>query len=186
MNGYLQAISIEEHMKKILFSILIISTLSFVLLWGIKYGGSDLASLFDVIVARVTINPLEVKVSAPSRVKVGKIFKVEARLVNKGEEEIKDTEAEIFLPSGLTLIKKDLIQRIGVIRGKKGKKVSWLVRGEKMGIYIITVSGRGELKGQTISAEDSTKVEIRESLKGFQAITWFQDFLNFFGRWLKP
>lgn len=185
MNGHIQAIFMEEHTKKVLLSVLIISTLSFILLWGIKYGGSDLASLFDVIVARVTINPLKVKVSAPSRVKVGKIFKVEARLVNKGEEEIKDTEVEIFLPSGLTLIKKDLIQRIGVIRGKKGKKVSWLVRGEEIGIYIITVSGRGELRGQTISVQDSTKVEIKESLKGFQAAMWFQDFLNLFRNWLE-
>lgn len=173
-------------MKKVLFSILIISALSFVLLLGTKYDGNNLASLFDVIVARVTLNPLEVKGSAPSRVKVGKVFKVEARLINKGEEEIKDAEAEIFLPSGLTLVKKDSVQEIGVIRGRKGKKVSWSVKGEEIGSYIITVSGRGELRGQTISVEGSTKVEIKESLKEFQAPMWFQDLLNLFGKWLRP
>lgn len=184
MNGHIQAIFMEEHTKKVLLSILIISALSFTLLFGIKYGGSDLASLFDVIVARVRINPLEVEVSPPAKVQIGKVFKIEARLINKGEEKIKDAEAEIFFDSGLTLIKKNSVQKIGVIRGKKEKKVSWSVRGEE-GSYIITVSGRGEIGGQAIFGDDTITVEIEESLKGLQATTWFQDFLNLFRNWLE-
>ena len=64
---------------------------------------STQASFLDIIRALVTINPLEVVVSAPPLVETNKMFKVEARVINKGEERIGRVTAEIFLSEGLAL-----------------------------------------------------------------------------------
>ena len=176
-------IYMEEYLKKILISVLAISILSFILLLGIQYGGNNLASLFNVIVARVTLNPLEVEVSAPAEVEIGKVFKVTAKLINKGGERIKNGKGEIFLHSGLALLKKETVQGIGVIPAKKEKKVSWSIRGEQIGNYIIVVSGSGELKGEGISAGDSINVEVKKSLKGTQPHILLQTLFDFFQKW---
>ena len=168
-----------ESTKKIL--ILAFITLIFVisLFFGQNYLKNQSASLWDIITAWVTINPLEVNVSAPFEVEINKVFKVEAKLINKGEEKIENAKGEIFLPEGLVLIQKDPVKKTGIIPPKKDKKISWSVKGEKTGSYIITVSGSGELRGQAISAEASTRVEVRKSLRGAQP-RWFQNLLDFF------
>lgn len=175
----------EEYLKKILISVLAISVLSFILLLGIKYGGNNLASLFDVIVARVTINPLEVEALAPSEVEVDKVFKVTAKLINKGGERIENAKGEIHISPGLVLLKKNSVQKIGVIPAKKEKKVSWSVRGTETGNHIIMVSASGELKGYEISDEDSISIEIvvKESLKRTQPQILFQTLFDFIRGW---
>ena len=147
------------------------------------FSSTAQASFWDIIKAWVTINPLEVDVFAPSEVEIDKVFKVEAKVINKGEEKIENAKGEIFLSSGLTSLKKDPVKQIGVIPGKKEKKISWSVRGEEIGNYIIAVSVSGELKGGLVSAEDSTKVEVKESLRKTRPINWFQNLLNFFRKW---
>ena len=125
------------------------------------FGGKSYfahASFLDIIRALVTINPLQVSVSAPSEVELGKNFKVEAIVNNKGQEKIENSKGEIFLPEGLSLTKQNTIKKIGVIPGKKGKKVLWQVRGEQLGKYIISVSVSGELKGDIVNAQGTTLV----------------------------
>jgi len=141
------------------------------------------ASLLDAIRAWVTINPLEVDVSVPAEVEINRVFKVMAEITNKGEEKIENAKGEIFLPGGLVLLKKNPVQKIGVIKGKKSKRISWTVRGIDPGNYAITISAVGELKGDLISAEDSTVVEVKESLKKPRSRRWFQDFFDFFRGW---
>ena len=97
------------------------------------------ASFLDIIRALVTINPLEVSIGTPAEAEIGKVFKVEARARNKGEEKIENAKAEIFLPPELVLIQKDPVKEIGVISGKREKKISWPVRGEIAGDYIVSV-----------------------------------------------
>lgn len=183
MNGYLKTIFMEGYMRKILFSILAISFLSFILLLGMQYGGNNLASLFNIIVARVTINPLEVEASAPSEVEIGKVFKVTAKLINKGEERIKNAKGEIHFFPGLVLLRKEPIKKIGVIPSKKEKKVSWSVKGEEEGTYFIMVSALGELRGYEISAEDNIKVVVKESLNGIHPRILLQALFDFFRGW---
>jgi len=130
-------------MKKILVAILAISVLAFF----IVFSSVAQASIFDMIRAWVTINPLLVDVSAPAEVEINKVFKIEAKIINKGEEKIEKAKGEIFLPSGLILLKKDPVQEIGIIPPKKEKKISWSVKGETIGSYIISVSVSGELRG---------------------------------------
>lgn len=180
MDGEAQIISMPRYLKKILFSISAISVLSFFIFLGINYNRSNLAFLSGIITAWVTINPLEVNVSAPAEVEIGKVFKVEVKVINKGEEKIEDARAEIFLPPELILLKKDSVQEIGVIPGKKEKKISWSVRGEKVGNYFISVKASGELRGELISAESSTiKVSVVEKISPGRF-----DFLReFFEKW---
>ena len=138
------------------------------------------ASIWDVIKAWVTINPLEINVSAPAEVEIGKVFKVEARVINKGEEKVENARGEIFLPAGLILLKEDSVQEIGIIPGKKEKKISWQVRGEEIGSYVISVSASGELKGYIVSGEGSTLVKVGEPLPRGRGWGWLQNLFDLF------
>ena len=179
INGYSQSVFMEKHLKKSLLPIFLITILSFFFFLGINYtAGSNLASLYSVITARVVINPLEVDVFTPTKVEINKVFKVRAKIINKGEEKIKNAKGEIFLPEGIVLIKKNLVQKMGVIPGKKSKRISWTVRGTEIGEYVITVSASAELKEELIAAEDSTAVKIiKKKIPG-----WWQDRFNFLRR----
>ena len=145
----------------LLFTVLFSTTIFFS--WTAVQGRMHVAhaSFLDIIRALVTINPLEVDVSAPAEVEIGKVFKVEASLINKGEDVINKAEAQIFVPEGLTLL-KDSTQNRGVIRGEREKTASWQIRGEVLGSYIISVKATGILGETAINAEDSALVKIIE------------------------
>ena len=139
------------------------------------------ASLFDIIRALVTINPLELDVTAPSEAQINKVFKVEAVATNKGEDAIENVKAQIFLPEGLVLLKKESVQKMGVIRGKREKKVSWSMRGENVGDYIISIVVSGELRGEVLSADGTAKITLKEkSSPPGRPLNIFQRFFNFF------
>ena len=145
------------------------------------------ASFLDIIRALVTINPLEVVVSAPSLVETNKIFKVEARVINKGEERIGRVTAEIFLPGGLALTKKNTVQNVGAISGRREKRIQWSVKAEQTGIYIILVSATAELKGNSITAEGNTvTVTAQENaVLELQPTNLLQRFFAALQRWLR-
>ncbi len=142
------------------------------------------ASLLDAIRAWVIINPLKVDVSAPTEAEINKVFEITAEAANKGEERIENAKGEIFLPEGIVLLKKNPVQKIGAIPGKKSKKISWTARGTATGSYVIAVSATGELKGNLISAEDSVEVEIKESIEKPRPRKWYQNIFDFFRGWL--
>lgn len=152
----------KKHIKTFLPVVFIIFILSFLIVLGINYTRHNSAFLSGIITAWVTINPLEVKVSAPEKVEIDKVFQVEARAINKGDEKIENAKGEIFLPPGLTLLKKDPVQKIGVIPGKKEKKVSWQVKGEEVGNYVISVLVSGKIEGQELNKEASAMVQVKE------------------------
>lgn len=142
------------------------------------------ASLWDAIRAWVTINPLEVDVSAPSEAEINKTFKVTVEATNKGEEKIENVQGEIFLSEGLVLLNKNPIQKAGVIQGKKSKKISWTVKGIEEGEYGIAASVAGELKGNLISAESSTEmIEIKDFIEKPRPRKWYQNLFDFFQGW---
>ena len=148
---------------------------------------STQASFLDIIRALVTINPLEVTVSAPPLVEINRIFRVEARVINKGEERIGRTVAEIFLPKGLVLTGKNAAQNAGAISGNRERRIQWSVRAEQIGEYFITVSASAELKGDIITAQGTTglvKVQ-QEAVSSVQSVGFFQNILNIFQRWLR-
>ncbi|HDZ54623.1 MAG TPA: hypothetical protein ENI19_03285 [Candidatus Nealsonbacteria bacterium] len=157
------------------------------ILTAVFFSGSAQASFWDMIRAWVTINPLEVDISAPEEAEINKVFKVEAKLINKGEEKIENARGEIFLPSGLTLLKKSPIQKIGIISGKKEKRGSWSVKGEELGYYLISVKASGEIEGKELSKESITiKVKIKEKAAPGERprFNFFQNIFNFFQKWL--
>ena len=142
------------------------------------------ASFLDIIRAFVTINPLAVEVLAPSEVELNRVFKVEARALNKGEVKIEKAAGEIFLPAGLSLLGENAVKEIGVIPGKKEKKISWSVKGERVGNYIVSVSISGELNGSAVSAQGNTLVVVQEEFGPPQhPVNLFQRFFNIFQIW---
>lgn len=186
MNTDTQIFYMPNYAKKVLLSFLILFIFIIFVSFGANQLEKQLASFSGIITALVRINPLEVRASDSLKVEINKVFKVGAKLVNKGEEKIRDAEGEVFLPSGLVLVKKDLTQGVGVIPGKKEKKVSWSIRGELAGSYIVIISGSGNIKGDEVFAQDSIEVNIEESLGGPRSTTWFQDFINLFRKWIRP
>jgi len=164
-----------NYSKKISFFLLAVFILT-----AVFFSGSAEASFWDMIRAWVTINPLVVDVSAPKEVEIDKVFQVTAEVINKGDEKIKNVKGEIFLPPELVLLKKDPVQKIGVIPPKKEKEIRWAVKGEKDGSYIVSVEVSGELKGQIIRAEGNTLVEIKKSLRKTGPRDWLQNFFDFF------
>ena len=106
---------------------------------------------------------------------------MEAKAINKGEDAIENARAQIFLPEGLILLKKDSIQKMGVIRGTKDKKVFWSVKGENLETYIISVVVSGELRGEVLSGDGTAKITLKEkSSPPGRPFNIFQRFLDFF------
>ena len=151
----------------------------------VLFSGTQ-ASFLDIIRALVTINPLEVEVSAPSLVEINKIFKVEATVINKGEERIGRASAEIFLPQGLVLTKKNTVQNAGAISGNREKTIQWSIKAEQATNYIISVSASAELKGDSITAQGNTVIVTAQqgAVSPGQSVDFFQRLLNTFQRWL--
>ena len=142
------------------------------------------ASFLDSIRALVTINPLRVSVSVPGEVELGKAFRVEAKVINKGAEKIENAEAEIFLPAGLVLVRKNPIQEVRVIPGRKEKKVFWSVKGEQLGNFGISASAQGELRGDIISAQGNTViVTVIEKPPPGRPLSLFQSFFDILRGW---
>lgn len=165
--------------KKFLILFLTVFIVTAVFIYG-KFGHAEnyfaQASLWDTIKARVAINPLFVDVSAPAEVEIDKIFQVEAKVKNKGGEKIENAIGEIFLPPEIVIIKKDSVQKIGVIPGKKEKKISWAVKGRKEGNYIISVLISGKLKGELVQADDSIMVTMKLSIQRKNFWQWLKEF----------
>ncbi len=142
------------------------------------------ASFLDIIRAFVTINPLALEVSAPSEVEINRVFKVEAKAINKGGVKIENAEGEIFLPVGLSLLGKSTVKKAGIIPGRKEKKISWSVKGENIGSHIVSVSISGELNGSAVSAQGNTLVVVQAKFSPLgRPINFFQRFFNIFQIW---
>ena len=144
------------------------------------------ASFFDFIRAFVTINPLEVEVSAPAEVEINKVFKVEALVINKGEVRVEKAEGEIFLPDELSIMGKNTVKKIGAISGGKEKKIIWSVRGNAVGSYVVVVSVSGEVQGDLISADGSGLVVVKEKDSPPDSLpSVFQNIFNFVRGWFQ-
>lgn len=139
---------------------IIVFTIAFLLLLGLQ---PVLAST-STIACTVMINPLEVSISAPSSVYLGDRFKVVAEIKNLGETKIREATAIIHLPSGLNLISGKSERTYMIIPAKGSKTTQWVVKANLVGDYFITVSvsGTEETTGSLVTAEDTTKLEVRE------------------------
>jgi len=151
------------------------------ILTAVFFSNSAQASFWDMIRAWVTINPLVVDVSAPKEVEIDKVFRVEAKIINKGGEKIENAKGEIFLPEELKTEKGEE-QKIGVLLPYKEKTIFWSVRGAEVGNYVISVKASGKLNEKEVLAEGSTMVKIIE--KEFPGrehrFDFFQRLLDFF------
>lgn len=169
----------EWLMEKFLLVLIVISVLSFFVFLGINYHGTHLASLSTTVTAWVTINPLDVDIFAPKQVKVDRIFIIRAEIENKGKEEVREVEAQIFLPEEIDLIRGEEEQEIGALGLESKKFIFWWLKGKKAGSYIISVKVTGELRGEVISAEDSTMIKIKEK----KTPSWWQRFYDIINLW---
>lgn len=149
---------------------------------GTIFGNSSViqASFYDFIKAFVTINPLDIEVSIPTEVEIGKTFKVEVTIINKGDVKIEDTEGEIFLPVELSLLGKSTVKNVGVVPGGRAKRITWQIKGNTVGQYIISVFVVGEVNGDPVNAEESKVLSVNEqaSLPGQSS----NIFIRFFNR----
>ena len=180
---------IANYSKKvILITAVILITGSF--FFGvINSAGVAQASFLDIIQALVTINPLKVEIIAPKEELLNQAFKIEVTVINSGEGKVGNTQAEIFLPDGLSLVTKKQINKLGAIPPNKDKETKWLVKGGQSGNFIILVSAQGEIKEQVVTAEATALITILDIInpaktKGPNFVqrvnNWWLEVLNFF------
>ena len=143
------------------------------------------ASFLDTIVAFVAINPLRVRISTPSEAEVGRNFKAEAIVKNRGEARISNVEVEIFISEGLVLVSKSASKEAGTISGNRQKKIFWQVKGIETGNFGISARASGVVRGDAVSAEGNTAfVTIKEKSPPLgKSTNIFQSFFSFFQRW---
>ena len=140
------------------------------------------ASFLDTIVALVAINPLHLSVSAPQEVEVGKKFKVETTVENRGEERLSNVRVELFISKGLVLVRKNSVKDVGKIRNNGAKTISWQLKGVETGNFGISARAWGEVRGDVVSADGDTifVVIAEKSSPGGPGPHFVQNFFSFF------
>lgn len=130
------------------------------------------------VIATVTINPLIINIrSSPRSPFVDKTFSLRSTIDNVGSDELQNVEAEIFLPSGLS-ITSNAKKFLDIVDGNRKTRVSWEILAESAGnhVIIVVVSAINSNSGQLISQEASTIVTIRT--KPGNSIGAFLSFLS--------
>lgn len=129
------------------------------------------ASQTGIVVATVSINPLEVEVTAPSTVLVGESFKVTGVVKNLGLTRIRRSRAVLSLNPGLSLRGKEE-KSLGIIGGESEKTAHWQLKAESPGTYILLVSASGveEESGDLVEASGTTIVKVAEKLTFFSKL----------------
>lgn len=125
------------------------------------------------LVATVRLNGLEVKVFAPSFVKVGEQFRIRATVSNLGRAKIKKAKAEISLDPGLDL-RGNFKRKLGVILATESRAVFWRVTARQEGRYVVLVEALGieEEAGNLVEASDSTIVEVQTFISFWNLIRY--------------
>lgn len=178
----------KSNFKKIAFiffvAFLVVTISFFPQLRGGTVGVAG-ASFWDTIIGFVTINPLRVSISVPAEADLGRNFKAEVTVENRGDERISNVMVEIFISKGLVLVNKNAIKEIGIIQGNKTKNISWQVRGTEAGNFSISVSAFAVVRGDVVSAQGNTAlVTITEGTAPPRPTpNVFQSFIGFFLRW---
>lgn len=135
----------------------------------VLFVASSLGSVYaqnGVVTATVRPNPLDVSVSVPSSVVVGKWFDISADITNLGNQNISSTVVTIHSPTEIT-IKGGQKKKIGNLAGGQTKTVTWPAKANSSGNFVIQVEATGNLAGEQISSSDSIIISAVNSLALF-------------------
>ncbi len=145
-------------MKKLFF------TLPLVFVFFFSITSRSLAQE-GTVSATVRPNPLEVIITSSSTAPVGEWFEVTAAVSNQGDIAVSKASATINLHSGIRV--RGLKKRLGDLAPGEKKAVTWLVRANKPGGYVIQVEASGKLGGEEIFASDTAIISATGSLGAF-------------------
>jgi len=178
----------KSHLKKIaffLFMAFLVVSISF--FPQLQAGTMSIAeaSFWDTIIGFVAINPLRVSLSVPAEADLGRNFKAQVIVENRGDERISNVMVEIFISKGLVLVNKNAIKKIGMVRGNRTKNISWQVKGTEAGNFSISVSASAVVRGDVVSTQGNTAlITITDGpAPPIPTLNVFQSFLSFFRRW---
>ena len=143
------------------------------------------ASFWDTIIGLVAINPLHVSISVPAEAELGRNFKAQIIVENRGDERISEVGVEILTSKGLVLVNKSAVKEVGTVRGNGTKNISWQVKGTEAGNFSITVSASAVVRGDVVTAQGNTALIaiIEKSPPPRLKPNLLQRFLGFFSRW---
>jgi len=117
------------------------------------------ASASNVVVnAQVFLNPLEIRASAPFKVKTNTIFTVKAVIRNRGDLSIEEATAVIRLPKNVQLVGSSKEINLGTIPAHKNVTATWQVKAKNEGKYVILTSASAKYKGTVVTGEDAVLV----------------------------
>lgn len=120
----------------------------------------------SVVTATVRPNPLEVSVSAPGTVVVGKWFEVSADVSNLGSERIGQTVATLNTLSELQ-VRGNNRKGLGSLGSGQTKIARWQARANTSGNFVVQVEASGNLAGEQISSSNSVNISAIGSLGAF-------------------
>ena len=143
------------------------------------------ASIWDTIIGFVAINPLHVSISVPEEAKLGRNFKAEVTVENRGDERISNVVVEIFISNGLVLVNKNTVKESGTIKGNGTRNILWQVKGTEAGNFSVSVRASAVVREDAVSIQGNTAIiTITDaSVTPVSTPNMFQIFLNFFRRW---
>ena len=115
--------------------------------------------------ATVRPNPLKVEITVPANVTVGQWFEISVDVSNLGVEAINRTVATLNTPKDVKV--KGKKKRLGNLGPGEVGVVTWQVKINNSGDFIIQVEATGKLLGEDISASDSAIISATGSLGFF-------------------
>ena len=178
----------NSHLKKIasfLVAAFFVLAISFFPQFQRGTTGVAEASLWDTIIGIVAINPLHVSISVPAEAELGRNFKAQVIVENRGDERISEVGVQIFISKGLVLVNKNAIKEVRTVRGNGTKNISWQVKGTEAGKFSISVSASAVVRGDVVTAQGNTALIaiIEKSPAPRLKPNLLQKFLGFFSRW---
>jgi len=144
------------------------------------------ASFWDTIVGLVAINPLHVSVSVPEEAELGRNFKAQVIVENRGDDRISKVRIEIFTSKGLVLVNKNAVKEGGTVQGNGTKNISWQVKGAEAGNFSISVNASAVVRGDVVSAQGNTALVtiIEDPVPPRPTPHTLRDLFRFFRRWI--
>jgi len=111
------------------------------------------------VTATVRVNPLLLTVEAPERVTTGRGFKIEAVVSNWGPVTLREVQATLYPPEGLT-VQGNTEKRLGNLQGGMTKKAAWRGQAEGPGVYVVLViaSAVDSETGAAVTAQGTANI----------------------------
>lgn len=120
----------------------------------------------STLTATVRVNPLKVEfIAPPTSLIVGRWTDIDATVSNSGTQEVTKTIVTLNASPGIKIRGKR--KKVGNLFAGQTENLSWRIKANRQGEFVIQVEATGKLAGEDISVSDSTIISATGSLGAF-------------------